>query len=257
MAAFNLKATTKGITALIIVAVVILFGSVLAYVGFAGKLSSLTSEVKAKQKQVDESKQIAQKLEKSKLDYLDARSQVRFLEASVSTQEYVPTLLKQLEHLGSSVNLKVLGVRPDASSKSSNERSLTSGKQASEGNVDAASQSASAGAASASQKKQVSPYDQIHIDVQIKGRYMNALDFLYRLTSFPKIISVDGVAMDPPGTGGQEKVVGAPTLSIKLSLTAFVLKQEPVPSEPASQSASADARKVSQSRKAVATSEAG
>jgi len=105
MAALSLKATPKGVTALIITAVLILFGCVLGYLAAAGKLSSALSEMEAKAKSVDESREIAQKLEASKLAYLDARSQVRYLEASVSTQEYVPTLLKQLEQLGRSVNL--------------------------------------------------------------------------------------------------------------------------------------------------------
>lgn len=259
MAAFSLKATTKGVTALIVVAVVILFGGILAYVGVAGKLKTLTTEMQAKQKRVAESEQIAQKLEKSKLDYLDARSQVRYLEASVSTQEYVPTLLKQLEHLGASVNLKVTGVRPaPMSAKPVVQRSIGSGKQASEGNIDKASEEKTGPQGAEKPKEQPSPYDQIVIDVEAQGHYMSALDFLYRLTSFPKIIAVNEIAMDPPSGSRLDQAYANPALKIKLKLTAFVLKDGPTASDPANVGKpESPAGQVSQSRKEVAGSEAG
>jgi Tfp pilus assembly protein PilO len=225
MAAFSLKASPKGVTALIIVAVVILFGCVLVYLGVAGKLKSAVSEMQVKAKQVSESREIAQKLEASKLAYLDARSQVRYLEASVSTQEYVPTLMKQLERLGRSVNLKVLGVRPSQEKqKPVVKRSLSSGKEASEGNLQTASQT---NPDSQDQKsaKQPSPYDELKIELELQGRYMDALDFLYKLTSFPKIIAVNEVGMDPPTS--RMLTLGSPTLTMTLKVTAFVLKESP------------------------------
>ncbi len=223
MAAFSLKASSKGVTALVIIAVVILFGCVLVYLGVAGKLKSTVSEMEAKAKRVGESREIAQKLEASKLAYLDARSQVRCLEASVSTQEFVPTLLKQLERLGKSVNLKVLGVRPSQEKERTvQKRSISSGKAASEGNL----QSASTARPDANSKsvEKPSPYDELKIELELEGRYMNALDFLYKLTSFPKIIAVDEVEMEPPGS--RQLWLGSPMLRMKLRVTAFLLKDE-------------------------------
>ena len=224
MTAFSLKASLKGVTALVIVAVVILFGCVLVYLGVAGKLKGAVSEMEAKAKQVSESREIAQKLEASKLTYLDARSQVRYLEASVSTQEYVPTLMKQLEHLGRSVNLKVLGVRPSQEKeKPVVKRSLSSGKEASEGNLQTASQ-AKADSKDEKSASKPSPYDELKIELEVQGRYMDALDFLYKLTSFPKIIAVNEVEMTPPSS--RLLTLGSPTLTMKLNVTAFVLKDE-------------------------------
>ena len=56
-------------TVLVIIAVIVFFGCVLTYMAMAGKLRHAASELQAKETQVDESKQMAQKLEKSKLDY--------------------------------------------------------------------------------------------------------------------------------------------------------------------------------------------
>jgi Tfp pilus assembly protein PilO len=261
MAAFSLKATSKGATALVIVAVVILFGCVLVYVGIAGKLRGAVTERETKEKQVSESREIAQKLEASKLAHLDARSQVRYLEASVSTQEFVPTLLKQLEHLGRSVNLKVLGVRPAPEDKRPVvKRSLSSGKEASEGNLQTASET-TADSKDGKSAQKPSPYDELKIDLEVEGRYMNALDFLYKLTSFPKIIAVNEIEMSPPGARLQ--TLGSPTLTMKLSVTAFVLREESagprLADSPARRRADLRTRRLADPRtqKEVAGSEAG
>ncbi|MCE5322004.1 type 4a pilus biogenesis protein PilO [bacterium] len=222
MAQVNLKPSSKGITALIIIAVVIFFGCTLAYVAVAGKLKGTAAELKSKEEKVAQSKEIAQKLEESKLNYLDARSQIRFLESSVTTSAYVPTLLKQLEYLGKSVNLNVIGVRPQAIKEQTGPRKLSSGAQAAAGNVEAASEQRSQPGSQAVKTK-TAPYDELNIDIEVEGKYMNALDFLYKLTSFPKIIAVNNVQMSPAGS---EQVIGSPSLNIRMSITAYVLKDD-------------------------------
>ncbi len=227
MPAANLRASSKSVTALVIVAAVVLFGCLLTYIAAAGKIKSAVAELERKEKEVAESRLIAQKLEKSKLDYLDARSQVRNLEASVSTKEYVPTMLKQIELLGRSVNLKVLSVRPTPAPPPVVSRSMSSGAKASEGNVEAASkpQPGQGGNTAEAAKKPVEPYTELKVDLEVEGHYMNALDFLYKLTSFPKIIAVNTVEISPPN---ERDNLGSPRLSIKMNATAFVLKDGPV-----------------------------
>lgn len=221
MPAVSLRASSKGVTVLMIVAALILFGCVLTYLAAAGKVKAATAELERKEKEVSESRQIAQKLEKSKLDFLDARSQVRCLEASVSTQNYVPTMLKQIEHLGRSVNLKVLGVRPAPPKVTNQPRSIKSGASASEGNVEAASKPKDA-AAEGDAAPPPAPYDELKVDIEVEGRYMHTLDFLYKLTSFPKIIAVNSVDMSPASVTG----TASPILNMKLNLTAYVLKDQ-------------------------------
>lgn len=224
MALASLKPSSKGVTVLIIMAVGIFFGVALVYLAIGGKMKSLDSELASKQKEVQDSKKIALTLQQSKLDYLDARAQIRCLESSVSTQAYVPTMLKQLEYLGKSVNLKVLSVRPQPVAETQSTRTLSSGAQAANGNVEGASQEkqdASNPNAAAAQKKETKPYDELPVEIEVAGSYMNALDFLYRLTSFPKIISVNSLQVSPTG---QTEPLRSPDLDIKLSVTAFVFK---------------------------------
>lgn len=222
MAQVNLRANSRGILVVIITAVLIFFGCVLVYMGAAGKLKAVRSELTAKEKQLEDSRRIAQTLEESRLEFLDTRAQIRNLESSVSTQTYVPTMLKQLELLGKSVNLRVKGVRPQPLSMTPQTRRLSSGAQASEGNVEEASKTkANTTGKKTEEAPEPKPYAELVIDVELSGKYMNALDFLYRLTSFPKIVQVNSVDMKTTGTPMPGT---SPALDMQINVTAFVFK---------------------------------
>ncbi len=70
---------------------------------------------------------------------------------------------------------------------------------------------------------------------------MNALDFLYKLTSFPKIMAVNTVQMDPDNSPGAA-VTGSPKLKIKVNLTAFVFKEATPIKKPVNNSAASAGR---------------
>lgn len=245
MAQTSLRASSKGITVLIIVAVAIFFGCILTYLGAAGQVRGVEAQLNAKEKEVSESSKIARNLEESRLAFLDTRAQIRYLETSVSTQAYVPTLLEQLESLGKSVNLHVQGVRPQAPKAAPVTRRLNSGAQAAGGNVEGASQAKPNAVAGAVQPKmEAKPYDELQIDITLKGRYMNAIDFLYKLTSFPKIIAVNSVEMRSCAT---LDAPGSPMLDVKVGVTAFIFKDTDTGST-LEVSADANARPVDKGR---------
>ncbi len=228
MAIVSLRPTSKGITVLIILAVVIFFGCVLAYMGAAGKLKAVAADLDKKEQQMAKSEKIAARLQESELKYLDTRAQIRNLESSVSTQAYVPTLLKQLEHHGELVNLRVLGVRPQPAAKATSTRTLQSAKQASRGDVEKASEQR-AGLSTSKEEKKEMPYDELKIELELEGKFANALDFLYGLTTFPKIIAVDSIDVSParlePGSA-------SPNLGLRMKVTAFVLKDDKPTEQP-------------------------
>ena len=223
MALANLKSTSKSVTALIIVAVILFFGCILVYMAAAGKLKSAASQLAESEKQAQSAKNIIQKLEQSRLDYLDAKSQLRCLESSISTKDFVPTLLKQIEYTGKSVNLKVLGVRPAEMAKAAPVRKISSGADAANGNVSAASEQ-KPGPEGEQKPKPVAPYDELKVELEVEGRYMDALDFLYKLTSFPKILAVNSMSISPGACSAVS--CSSPALNIRISITAFVFKDE-------------------------------
>lgn len=212
MAPVSLKPTQKGVTVMAIVAGAIFVCCLLACLGAVAKVRKVDGERARVEKQLKESQRIAETEQDSLNRYLDTKAQIKYLEASVSTQAYVPTLLKQLEHMGRSVNLKVIGVRPKPNE-------AKPARQASSGGE---GEAASADQEAASKPPPPKPYDEAEIEVTLEGTYMNALEFLSSLTSFPKIIAVNTVQMDPVAT---PYLVGAPRLTITMSVTAFVFKE--------------------------------
>lgn len=233
MAPLSLKPTQKGVTMMAVAAGVIFICCLLACLGAVAKVREVDGERAKVEKQVHDSQTIAQTQRDSENRYLDTRAQIRFLESSVATQDYVPTLLKQIEHLGKSVHLNVIGVRPRENSSAKVKKKPA----AAEG-----TQTASAGSAAPVAKAEpaAKPYDELSIDLQLEGNYMDALDFLYKLTSFPKIVAVNTVQMTPSSVTGS---VGSPKLSIDINVTAFVLKEiPPAANQPAAATARATGR---------------
>jgi Tfp pilus assembly protein PilO len=198
--------------------------------GAAGKLKAVAADLEKKEQQVAESEKIASRLEETRLDYIDTRAQIRNLESSVTTQAYVPTLLKQLERLGESVNLKVQSVRPQASEQDATKtRKLSSARQASQGDVEQASAQKPGLKKEGEQKEEVKPYDELKIELELEGKFANVLDFLHGMTSFPKIIAVDNMDVSPVASG---LGLGSPNLNVKMRVTACVLKDDKPAKEP-------------------------
>jgi Tfp pilus assembly protein PilO len=219
MAPVSLKPTQKGVTVLIVAAAMILACCLLGCVGAVQKTRAVDSERAAVEKQVRESQTIAQTQRDSENKYNDTRAQIRCLESSVSTQAYVPSLLKQIEHLGRSVHLRVVGVRPKAPDPNAGLAKKMQAEAASQGGQGA---NGSAPAAAAAKPEPPKPYDELQVDLELEGSYMDALDFLYRLTSFPKIIAVNNVQMTPDSS---DNISASPKLTIRINATAFVFKE--------------------------------
>ena len=179
----------------------------MAVVGL-GQIHSLDQQVAAKQTQVAAGRLIATRLATSEKRYEDSRNELRFLELTASTRAYIPTMLKQLEALGHTVNLKVVAVRPVV--------------EPVQPKPVVAAPSGGAGAQAAPPKPQAPPYETQRIDITAEGTYANALSFLYHLTTFPKIVTVNSVEMTPVGGSGGNSVASG-KLEIHFNITAFVL----------------------------------
>lgn len=200
----QIKPTKKSFLGLAALAVVLLFVCCFAYCNQASKLRTLHAQMAEKQDRLANSEQIASRLSVVEQHYLDAQAKLGALEQGVSTKAYVPTLLRQVEELGKSVNLRVVGVRP---------KPVVDSPQRT---------AASEGGAKQTAPKKPEPYEKLDIDIEINGKYSDVVQFLYRITSFPKIIAVNSVQMSPVG---QPMKIASPVLSVRLSTTAFILKE--------------------------------
>jgi Tfp pilus assembly protein PilO len=181
-----------------------------AYYSFASRLGKLNVEISKKQTKLDNSEEITRRLARVEQEYTDAQVKLGALEKGVSTKSYVPTLLRQIEDLGKSVNMRVVGVRPQIA--------IAAPVQA------PASSDGDKGDKPKVVRKKPDPYDKLDIDIEVTGKYCDVARFLYKVTSFPKIIAVNSVQITPVSGSSSKGTIGSPDLSVKLGTTAFIMK---------------------------------
>lgn len=175
------------------------------------RIGSLRKTALDKESKVGSNEQIARRYDATLATYNATKARAQFLESSVSAKSYVPTLLVQLQGLAAQTHLTVDAVRP--------------GPIASPVVAKAAAPSDSSASASGDapvKKAPPPPYDTLGIDVDVSGRYADTAAFLYGLTRFPKIISVDAAQITPMAASGAPGSSAASLVSTKLHLTAFV-----------------------------------
>src|SRR3569833_1692189 len=103
-----------------LVQVLVLTAVAILLVGGA-RIAVLNSQVGKKQLEADNlaaevgsSEQVAQRYEMTRKSYDDTIDHLKYLETSVTTTSYVPTMLQQLQTLAQTTHLKVMSIRPGA-----------------------------------------------------------------------------------------------------------------------------------------------
>lgn len=193
------------------------------------RIGDLQRNARDKEAKVGSSEQIARRYETTLTTYNATRARAQFLETSVSAKSYVPTLLQQLQGLAAQTHLSVDAVRPGPITAPVTVKPATSGDGSAPASSDAPAK-----------KAPPPPYDTLGIDVDVTGSYSNTVAFLYGLTRFPKIISVDAAQITPGPAAASAGGARSSLLSTKLHLTAFVFHDSTVPA-PGAASASAGA----------------
>lgn len=182
--------------------VVLLAGAGIVYWQYTG-YSGLQARVQAAEKQVAESRTIAERLGKAQEQYTNISQKLQHLELSVSERAYIPTLLKQLEATAKSRRLTVLSVRPASAQPQPKAQSENEDQKKDE------------------QKKPAEPYEKQVIDVSVRGQFWDIMHFTEDLTRFPKILAVERVQLRPR----QRKDLGDPfEVEAQFTLTAFIFR---------------------------------
>ena len=169
-----------------------------------------------KEAQVGSSEEVAKRLDATQATYDAMTSRVAFLEASVTEKSYVPTLLQQLQTLAAATHLTVMSVQPAP---------LASQAPARAGQ--AARQRRQCRAAAPKKAAAPPPYDTMGVNLSVTGTYADTVTFLYDLTQFPKILSVEGAQFSPgAAAAGRPGEGAAPQVTTQLKLTAFVFHDD-------------------------------
>ena len=204
---------------LAVIAGLIAVTGILIYMVGSKRFSSTVAMLSDKQKQVEDSRKIAGRLVEAQESYEKTRAELGFLETSVSTYAYIPTLLGQIEQLGKVHNLKVCAVRPQQAPPPP----VAPIKRTSE-DLGAAPDSSSS-ASKSTDSITVKPYEELRIGIEFEGSYWNIHDFMQSLTQFPKIIAVKEIRVSPVNAIAHR---GSPNLSVNLVVTAFVFKPDDI-----------------------------
>lgn len=196
---FTLKPTRQTCIALGVMMGVCLVASGGLYAWQEGQIGDLRNQVRVKQNDLNNSEKIAKDLETVKLENTQTRSELRFLETSVSAGEYVPTLLKQTEDLAKSTNLHVGALRPTL-------------------------EPAPVPPTDKEQRKKFvpQPYNKLKIDLDVSGKYWDVAQMLYKLTDFPKILTVDTIQVTPDSP----KPGQVADLKVSIKLTGFIFPND-------------------------------
>ncbi len=187
---------------------VVVAASIGLYVWQMGEIDALAQKVHQKETDLANSVKISHDLQTVTDENTRTRSELRYLETSVTQGEYVPTLLHQAEDLARSTQLKVSAIRPTLEPAPTPPTDKEAAK-----------------------KFVPQPYDKLHVDMDISGHYWNLAQMLYKLTEFPKIMTVESVEMTP----GNSTPTDHSLLNVRLRLTGFIFKADPAsaPDRPA------------------------
>ncbi len=185
-------------------------------VGLNSKLTSLQTSAQQKDAEVSSSEQIAHRYQTTLDTYTQTQAHIQYLETSVSDKSYVPTLLAQLQGLAAQTHLTMSAVRPAAPPPAAAPAPAAAG--------------ADGTAVGAKKAPAPPPYDTLNVAVDVSGSYADTSTFLYSLTRFPKIISVNSVDMHP----GQAAPGGPMIVATSLKLTAFMFHDAPDAAQPTS-----------------------
>lgn len=208
----------RTMTTLAVTAALLAIAGILIYMIGAKRVSVATKTLDSKQKQVEDSKKIAGRLVQAQENYEKAQAELGFLETSVSTYAYVPTLLGQIEDLGKTYNLRVCAVRPQKSEPPPPPAIKRTSEDPSAAPENSSSASNATGNAEATK-----PYEELQIEIELEGSYWCVHDFLQSLTQFPKIVAVKEVRIAPTDALSRR---GSPKLAVRLVVTAFIFKPE-------------------------------
>jgi Tfp pilus assembly protein PilO len=159
-------------------------------------MTEAEAKMKALDEEVPDEAELTENLAKAEAQIGTLKTELTHLEMGVPQLAYIPTLLKEIETVGYSANMRVTGVRPVPPPP------LPPGVE-----------------------PERKAYEQIDIDVTAKGDYQAVITMVDLLRKFPKIVSVQSVNLTPKTEANSTRYAH---LDTTMRLKAFVF---PTPQE--------------------------
>ncbi len=155
--------------------VFILTGGIWMY--HAQSIRQLQAQTRQFEQEAFTGRSTAKRLASARLEAASVTRELKDLEAQVVPELFLPTLLRQVDALAKKNGLEVMALKHtlEISPKSADPASTAEEKKA----------------------FRPLPYDRDRIDLEVRGTYWGVARFLYRLTTFPKILAVETVTERP------------------------------------------------------------
>ncbi len=199
---------------------VAVLGAGATYTAYTG-LSTAETRVAALRGEARDEKDVKAELAKTQTQIEELRTKLRHLEEGVPSFAYIPTMTRELETVGRSHGIEVLGIRPMPAP-------ATAKKDDGEAKTKPA-------------------YEELTIAVKGRGDYGSVMRFVQALTRFPKIVEVRMLTLEPKID--TKNPLARPLLDADIEMRAYAFKD----AEPAAKITTARAPREGQRRVAAAT----
>jgi Tfp pilus assembly protein PilO len=174
--------------------VTMVVGVALCLFEYSGVQDSQGKLAKLKKDSLDQD-ELENHLRTSQSQLEECSASLNHLEKNVPAMDYVPTMLKELQNIGTQSGLDVLGVRPVPAAQTATDVK--------------------------SKKKEVKKsYNTLDIEVTCRGTYHSAKTFVQALQTFPKVVEARTVAMTPKVDAKTQNA--APKLDVTISLRSYL-----------------------------------
>lgn len=199
--------------------------AVLCLIGLGGslyhakstELQTLTQKLLDKENELTEVKAKVTQLPQLETQYAELQGRLAVLEPALPTSAYIPTFLRQLEHLATGTRNDIIMIRPKpAVKRSAADKAVKINDETGE------VLQVKPGEVAAAPPPPELPYDFVPIELKLNGTYWTIINFLDQLQRFPKMIAVNDISFSP-NQGGMGSGY-SPNLAATMELTAVVMK---------------------------------
>jgi len=190
------------------------------YRSYATRIAALDAQLTAKQAQLAGAQACLAREPVLQREYESLKATLAVLEPALTSEEFVPTFLGQIEKLGVATGNQVTGVKPDRETTNAGPRSA---QTAEAGTTPLAAGTAGAAGAQppAPARSLVADYERMPLEVTIKGDYWSIARFVKAMSQFPKLVAVNELNITAEGGDADPT---HPKLDARVDMLALIRK---------------------------------
>ncbi|MDR3710429.1 MAG: type 4a pilus biogenesis protein PilO [Capsulimonadaceae bacterium] len=205
-------------TILLILAITLLVSGSGGIYALQSKQTAADQVVDKKQGEVGTNEEISRRYQSTLDAYNSTVEELRYVEPSVTKQSYVPTLVQQLQRMATNDHLKLTSVRPGTIVDTAPAPAAAS------------TSNASANSDNGKDKKQAAAaYQTLSVSLSVEGTYKQIMTFVYHMTKFPKIVTVQSLNFSPRGSAPGGLASKTPLLGAEIVLQAYLFDDVAAP----------------------------